>query len=318
MPRSPSPTGSLIGPSRSNSVARQHEKKPYERPSNGNVSSGNNQNANEQQAGLLGGLKRSLSRWFSASPAPAEVDANSTHRTSNSDERKMSTSTSLESSKRQAPRMSPERAGTPSKKQRVTSPQRFEVQGRAVESFNVREYGSSRLPTQRQDRERVPNYARPFGTTESGSSSTSMTRSRTTGGGYNDPPVSLLAGSPARTSLKPSSSSSGMRRSETMTLNLDREKNVPASPASRSFRSPLYTSTSTSTMSRSSTLGSIASPSGRMSSPFRGQQEAAERVARQRAMREGSSVPASPSRSGLRSQSRMDVEPTNNRVSTGT
>ena len=311
MPRSPSPTSSLIGPSRSNSVVRQQEKKPYERPSNGNaISSSNTQNNAAQQQGLLGGLKRSLSRWFSASPAPAEVDP--TPRTSHSDERKMPTSTSIDSTKRQAPQMSPERAGTPSKKQRVVSPNRLDVQGRAVESFNVQEYGSSRLPTQRQDRQRVPNYARPFGTIESASSSTSMTRSRTMGGGYNDPPVSMLAASPARNATRPSTSaSSGMRRSETMTLHVDRSKNTPASPSNGSFRSPLYGPG----ISRSSTLGNLAAPAGRMSSPFRSQPEAAEKVAyRQRAMKEGSTVPASPGRTGLRSQSRMDVELTNTRV----
>ena len=338
MPRSPSPTSSLIGPSRSNSVARQHhEKKPYERPSNGNASNGSDNQNQIGQNGLLGGLKRSFSRWFS--PGPVSSQSDSALSMSNGEERQKTnptstsipTSTSLDSAKRPPPQMSPERAGTPSKKQRVASPQsqsqsrRFEVQGRAVESFNVQEYGSSRLPTQRgeHNRQRVPNYARPFGSAsgdaEEGSS---ITRSRTMGGlgGYNDPPGSMLAGSPATSrnvGRNSSPSVSGMRRSETMTLHVDRDRERGSNNATRlstSTRSPLYTSGS---IPRSNTLGSLVAPaSGRMSSPFRGQQEAAERVARQRAMREGSlSLGGSPMRQshsqsqGLRSSSRMEIEP---------
>jgi hypothetical protein len=142
-----------------------------------------------------------------------------------------------------------------------------------------------------------------------------MSRSQTTGA-YNDPPLSLLA-SPA--SRQKGLSSGGIRRSETMTLNLDRstsQRTHLASPllSSTATKSPLY---SASGLSRSSTAGNLSASSsmGRISSPLRGQQEAAERAARQKLIREGSFVPPSPSRHGLRSSSRMDVD--NYRVSLG-
>jgi len=307
MPRSPSPTDSLIGPSRSNSVVRQYEKKPYERPTGGS-----NAQPPAAQNGLLGGLKRSLSRWFSSPVPDAPVQRKVTpereeralsRRPRSPPARSNQLSELAETPKRQAPQMSPER-GTPSKKQRIVSPSRLDVQGRAVESFNVREYTSSRLPTRTSSG--VPNYARPFGTSEV--TGGGMSRSQTTGA-YNDPPLSLLA-SPASRQKGPSSG--GIRRSETMTLNLDRstpQRNHLASPllSSTSMKSPLY---SASGLSRSSTAGnlSVGSSMGRTSSPMRGQQEAAERAARQKVIREGSFVPPSPSRHGLRSSSRMDVD----------
>jgi hypothetical protein len=316
-----SPPTSHFGPSRSGSVRRQVGK-PYDRPSSSSVPP--NLPRSTSQNGLFGGLKRRLSTWFTNGNQDSEAEterAESRERHTGQDEnveQKVRAGSQVqkktEFSKRQAPQMSPER-GTPSKKQRVVSPSRLEVQGRAVEAINVREYDGSRLATRYGTG--TVNYARPMGAEKAGG----MSRSQTIGGGYNDPPLGLLAGSPARSSKL---SLNGLKRSDTMKLNLEApgSRAGPVMPYGSPYKSPIYSSSASNLgVSRSTTLGSLASPSmvapgsPVTRSPYKGQEEAAERAARSRALREGSVVRegsvtpmGSPVRRLTRASTRMEVE----------
>lgn len=342
-PSSVSPSSSLFGPSRSNSVARRSERKPYSRPGSPAGFDSPRQQPAPAQNGILGGLKRSLSRWFSStnlqelaqsqaqnrSSSPTLEGSSHSRQTSQGtaqladipssppDMKQLKVSDRTPNSKRLAPKISPER-GTPSKKQRTTSP------GRWRDRSNPQAYDRelNALATKKS----IPRIS---GTSQ-------MSRSQTLGA-YNDPPLSMLAESPGQASRSkglPKSSTlfktsgQGLRRSET-TLRLSDEsvglqphRHVRASP----LRSPIYPSHPPSTalsggsrlpysplpsgLSKSITLSNLAISSPRQNASA----EAAGTLtskSRGRLVRGGSSTPATaltPTRRGLRSQSRLELD----------